>query len=145
MPRMYRAMTRDEDGKPLIGATARTLGVRIRPEREAGGDIPIVEGFVTSGTGGMSVSPEWWLLPVWRIPRRYDILGKGFVGQGKVEDACWRMGDGSFTDGTVSDRLRLSVDKPTHGTLQPSERMHIDEYQAALAETRDSWIEEPGT
>jgi hypothetical protein len=142
---MYRAMTRDDDGKPLIGATARSLGVRIRPEGEAGGDIPVVAGFVRSGTGGMSVAPEWWHLPVWRIPKRYDMAWLGRVARGKNEDACWHMGDGSFTDGMVSERLELIVDEPTHGTVQPSNSMHLDEFQGALAETRDSWIEEPWT
>jgi len=43
-----------DNGRPLIGPTARALGVRV-PD-----DILVNEGkMVQPGTGGMSVSPTW--------------------------------------------------------------------------------------
>jgi hypothetical protein len=142
MPRMYRVMTPDEDGKPKIGATARTLGVRPQIDGLGLGDIPVREGSVAPGTGGMSVAPQLQDLPLWRIPRRYALPGKGMVGTGKYEDSCWWMGDGLFRNEVISDRLNLVVDSPTHGEVQPSSSMLLEAYQTALSTTRDSWSEE---
>jgi len=91
----------------------------------------------------MSVSPVWWFLPLWRIPSRYDIPGKGRVGTGNDNDFCWRLGLGGFELANVSDRLRLAPDSATHGTVQPAEWMRLEEYQEVLAETRDCWTQEP--
>jgi hypothetical protein len=136
-------MTRDEDGRPKVGETARTLGARPYAWDEPQRDIPVVAGSVRPGTGGMSVAPTLEDLPIYRIPKRYDVPGRGYAGSGKVEDSCWIMGDGPFEIASVSDGLRLVPDSRTHGTVQPSLTMSWVDYQGFLAATRLSWAEIP--
>jgi hypothetical protein len=123
-------MARDRD-RPRIGATARDLGVRVP------GDIPVRDGRVSPGTGGMSVAPAWRALPPFRIPRRLIHLAPDAAG--KDEDACWRMGEGPFEEASVAESLTLRPDRPTHGVVEPSEAMPLERYQDALAATRDRW------
>jgi hypothetical protein len=139
MPRVYRAMLADGD-RPQVGPTALTLGVRLPPDEHA--DLAVTaEGMVEPRTGGMSVSPAWRLLPVHRIPRR--LRDRFPRATGKNSFFLWRMGDGPFTEGPFADRLlfRPDPDKPTkHGFVEPEARVSADEYQAALAATRDQWM-----
>ena len=67
MPLIYRAMRRDfRDGKPLVGDSAATLGVRLPPDKHF--DIPVeADGTVMPLTKGMSVAPNWRSLPRHRI------------------------------------------------------------------------------
>jgi hypothetical protein len=105
-------------------------------------DITVGEdGMVEPYTGGMSVAPEWRLLPVHRIPRR--LRAKFPQAAGKNAVILWRMGDGLFSPGPFADRLQFRPDpvKPgSHGLIEPATRMPDTEYQRALAETRDQWI-----
>ena len=66
MPLVYRSMAVDGD-KPMIGSTARTLGVR--PGDGPHDGISVDErGNVSPNTGGMSVAPAWRDLESHRIP-----------------------------------------------------------------------------
>jgi hypothetical protein len=141
MPLIYRAMTRDNDGRPKVGTTARTLGVRLPPDPKP--DItPDSNGVVRPGTGGMSVAPAWRRLPLYRIPRRLRHLVP--QAHGKDEDACWTMGDGPFADGTLAAGLALRVDSARHGLVEPDGEMTVEAYQEALAATRDHWTVDEG-
>ena len=137
MPRVYRSMT-VVDSKPMIGRTARSLG--IRPNE----DIPVQEdGAVFSETGGMSVAPAWRDLPGHRIPKRLRAEGADDAS-GSNADACWTMGDGDFTDAPFTASLVLRVDRyedfrPVHGTVQPTIKMMLEEYESALAATQGQW------
>jgi hypothetical protein len=131
MPLIFRSMIRDGD-HPKIGPTAKTLGARIP------GDIPEEDGLVAPGTGGMSVSRSWRDLPAWRIPIRFIHLEPNAAGK-QSDVSLWRMGDGPFEKGEVSDKLRLRPDSPKHALVEPSGPMPSEVYQDALAATRDSW------
>lgn len=125
-------MTRDGE-KPLVAPTARGLGVR------PGTDIMISNsGDVSLGTGGMSVAPDWKLLPPWRIPRRLAHIVP--QARGRNEDACWRLGYYEIVSGLVGKQLQLVSDGATHGVIEPAFDMPFDSYQAALASTKDEWI-----
>lgn len=129
-------MTRDGD-KPKIGPTARTLGVRVPPNPHV--DIQVnADGTVEPGRGGMSVSPDVQSLPKSRVSPRYKRMKPN--AHGPYGDVCWRMGDGPFADGNVSDRLVLRVDSSDHGVIEPAYQMPVGEYQQALAATEDAWI-----
>ena len=130
MPRIYRSMARDGDF-PKIGPTAQTLGARVP------GDIPEQGGIVQPGTGGISVSPSWRNLPTWRIPKRLIHLVAGASGKDTLH--CWCMGEGPFVSGAISVGLQLRKDGPSHALVEPSGAMTVDEYQARLAETQESW------
>jgi hypothetical protein len=117
---VYRAMREDPAGGPVVGPTARTLGVR------PGVDIPVVAGQVQPNTGGMSVAvdrPEN-LHPLRRPP--------AYGGSGK--DPVW----GLLIDQLGGD-LQFRQDTPTHGLVEPERVMSLDEYQQALEATQPLW------
>ncbi len=126
--RVYRAMKEDQNGKPVVGATARTLGIR------TGVDVAVVGGQVLPGHGGMSVSVgDPRNLPAHRRPT-------GFGGTGK--DPVWEA-DVSV----LGSDLQFVQDSPTHGTIQPTRPMSPDEFEKVLAATMDDWkkVKEDGT
>jgi hypothetical protein len=136
MPTIYRSMLAEE-GKPKIGCSATSLGVRVPPDKNS--DVPVdADGTVQPNTGGMSVSPGWRSLPVWRIPRR--LRGKIEGASGSPKLFCWRMGTGPFVEDAVAEDLVLKPDSATHGTVQPERPMALSVYQGALANTRDQWV-----
>lgn len=92
--------------------------------------IPVFSGQVRPNTGGMSVAPDQPdnLHPMRRRP--------AYGGQGK--DPVWRVSaDMLGTD------LQYRQDSPTHGLVEPSRAMSLDEFQAALAQTRTMWKKAP--
>jgi hypothetical protein len=121
--RLYRGMT-DADGLPLTGTSGRTLGARPGPGR--GTDIPVVDGNVQPGQGGMSVAPDHPLnLPPHRRPSKYDGTGN---------DPVWEINEGE-----LGPRLKFDQDSPGHGTIQPNAQMTWAEYLEALYETANRW------
>ncbi len=117
---LYRAM-REQNGMPEIGPSARSLGVRPNV------DIPVENGMVKPGTGGMSVAPYSPLnLPRHRRPPEYGGIGK---------DPVWEISLEQLTD----RRLIYHQDSPTHGMIEPAMEMTLEDYEQALAETESSW------
>jgi hypothetical protein len=117
---VYRAMREDPAGGPIVGPTARTLGVRPQV------DLPVAAGFVHPKTGGMSVAvdrPEN-LHPLRRPPR--------YGGSGK--DPVW-----SISVDQLGPDLQFRQDSAIHGLIEPSRTMALDEYQQALADTKLFW------
>jgi hypothetical protein len=118
----FRSMQVAEDGTPLTGATARTLG--IRP-----GEIPTDEGgMVRPGTGGMSVAPD---SPYNLQPHRLPVA---MGGTGK--DPLWWIGE---SDLGPSLSYRADPELAGHGFVEPSGPMSLEEYIAALESTAGSW------
>jgi hypothetical protein len=133
---IYRSMIIDGEC-PAVGPTAKTLGVRIPPAESA--DIPVdSNGNVSPNTGGMSVAPEWRTLLFYQIPKRLRHFAPGATGNDKL--ACWRLGESQFADGPVADGLKLRINSPKHGTIEPVEVVPIETFQADLAATRDRWV-----
>lgn len=117
-------MEEDGEGRPRVGATARRLGVR------SGWDIPFDdEEQVEPFTGGMSVtpnSPEG--LPFFRLPAGYGGTGK---------DPLWAIDSDALGDGLVYRPDDASPE--THGFIEPSRGMRLDEFEDLLALTRNGW------
>jgi hypothetical protein len=93
---------------------------------------------VTNGRG-MSVAAHWRHLPTHRIPERLD---DGVLGaSGKNSDACWRMGDGAFVPGRVTEQLALALKghDPKRANVAPGARVSLAAFQANLAATRSAW------
>lgn len=110
----------EDDGKPKVGESARTLGVR--PDV----DIPVdANGIVHPNTGGMSVSPSPDALPTHRKPLEFGGTGK---------DPIWTIN----TNDLGAD-LTYVPDSPGHGTIQPTKPMSFEDYQKALADTNINW------
>ena len=133
MALIYRVM--EQDGEyPMVGDTSNRLGVR------AGTDLAVDEhGSVRPGKGGMSVAPEWKLLPYFLIPKRLRPLVP--AARGTNARRCWKMGEGLFEPGDVAEGLTLRPDRPGHGVVEPRELTSLGAFQAALAATRESWTD----
>lgn len=136
IPKMFRAMTPD-GAEPKIGRTRRCLGVVLGPRPK--GDIePDARGEVHPATGGMSVAPTWADLPSWRVPQRLSSKIRGATGPNA--DQIWSLGTQSFTDAAITADLRLRVDRPGHGNVEPDARCALHTFETNLGGTRPSWV-----
>ena len=128
---MFRAMKKADDRLPVLGRTARTLGVRVSAVGAVREDPPEFDVY-PDATG--DVAPGWGLsvamddpggLPRHRKPRS---LG----GEGR--DPVF-----SLPVGAVGNVLNVHEDRPPHALIEPASSCSLTEYEAALAETRPSW------
>jgi hypothetical protein len=132
-----------EGGRPQIGNGGYFLGVRIGSADND--DInPDENGFVQPGQGGMSVSSSLDALPSHRLPRRLREKYPQRIPDARAPNSvhCWHMGNGDFASGPLVDGLclRLDPDMPnTHAFVEPDGRMHLKDYEAALANTQGQW------
>jgi hypothetical protein len=117
----------DVDGKPLVGKRRNMLGVRPfdpnnkDPRRKF--DVAAVNGGdpVLPGTKrGLSVSETTAKL----VPAS--------------NEAIWEIDSDDLLP-----YLRPVPDRPPHNVIEPMAPMTLDEYQAALIATRDSWVRIP--
>jgi hypothetical protein len=120
-------MKESADGKPVVGRSARELGVRTGTA--ANPDVPAIDDgdIVSPWQGGMSVAPDDPL----HLLRHRRPASLGGVGQ----DAVWYI----ETDDLPVD-LQFRQDTPTHGLIEPARSMTLKEYENALASTRQDWI-----
>ena len=86
---------------------------------------------------GMSVAPAWRRLPAFLIPER--LKDKAPKARGDDRLRVWRHGEGAFVNCAINAQLTLSRTTSKHGEVEPTQRIPLDEYQAALAATRDDW------
>jgi hypothetical protein len=121
---LYRAMRDDPAGGPLVGPTARTLGVR--PSI----DIAMTAGVVQPNTGGLSVAPD-------RPDNLHPLRRPAALG-GSGKDPVWFIPAAS-----LGADLQYRQDSPTHGLLEPIRTMRIDELQRALEATKPQWRKLP--
>jgi hypothetical protein len=121
---VYRAMREDSAGSPVVGPTARTLGVRPQV------DIAVVAGQVQPNTGGMSVAPDRPenLHPLRRPPN--------YGGTGKDPVWCLRADQ-------IGADLQFRQDSATHGLIEPARLMSLDEFQRRLEDTKHLWTRLP--
>ena len=138
MPTVFRTMKRADDGLPLVGSNAKELSVRVPPNPNSDIDLDTSEQVILNGRG-LSVAENWRHLLSHLIPKRLKTLFPGAAGPDTL--TCYRMGTGGFATGAVSDDLDLVLKSrnPRAGNLVPSRMMHRDQFQAALAATRNEW------
>jgi hypothetical protein len=128
MTQLFRAMKEEDDGMPETGPSARTLGAR------PGIDVPSVDpnDVISPGQGGLSVSPDDPLgLPVHRRPPELQGTGK---------DPVWSLAVSDLGPDLI---YRPDPKRPDHGFIEPARPMSLDEFQRALAQTRDLWQKVP--
>ncbi|WP_277751459.1 RHS repeat domain-containing protein, partial [Pectobacterium polonicum] len=119
LEKIVRGMTND-NGSPKVGPSARELGAR------PGTDIKVdANGNVHPNSGGVSVSPNTDGLPNHRKPPEFGGTGK---------DPVWELDTSD-----LGKDLKHVPDSRTHGTIQPSRTMSVEEYQRALASTKGKW------
>jgi hypothetical protein len=138
MPKIYRSMKEDADGRPVIEQTNKGLGVRAAPGSKLL-DVDLdQDGKVFLNGKGMSVAPTWRELPPHLVSRRLKERFPDAIGSQLLR--CFTMGNGPFQNGPVADRLDLICDKPKHGVVAPRLLDSLDQFQADLASTRDDWM-----
>ena len=124
--KLFRAMRKDDEGKPRCGSESNMLGVR------PGVDIqPNEAARVDGGQGGLSVTPDDpKLLPPHVRPTR-------FGGRGKLPVFELPM---SSLEALLA--YRPDPERPErHGFIEPGTPMHLNDFQSALAATREAWKE----
>jgi len=130
MPRVFRVMMKDADGKPTIADDAG-LGVRL------GVDIrQDAQGNAIRENKGMSVFEHWKDLPFNRKPRR---LG----GRGDDTTFCFRLGDGPVVSGQLANGLDLLIPmgkNPKHGGVRPQQLVPLATFRADIEATRNDWV-----
>lgn len=131
MPLVYRAMKKDQEGLPKVEQSASGLGIR------PGIDVDIVEGHVEANGKGMSVSPSWQSISIFRIPKRLRDKVPG--ARGSNNTFCFRYGSGPFQASPIANGLDLVPDSPTHGCMAPTQPVPLTTYESDLAATRDGW------
>jgi hypothetical protein len=128
---MFRAMKKADDYLPVLGRTARTLGVRVSaagavPEDSPDFDVyPDAASHVTPGRGLSVAMDNPGGLPRHRKPRS---LG----GEGR--DPVF-----SLPLSAVGKVLNVNEDRPPHALIEPASPCSLADYEAALAGTRQSW------
>ena len=73
------------------------------------------------------------------IPERLAAIRPGAAGKNYL--TCYRFGTGVFEAGTVNDDLEVCL-KPGQddsGNIAPTRLMTIEQFQQALAATREDW------
>jgi hypothetical protein len=116
------------DGLPEIGERGRYLGVRPGVDVLVGAD-----GFVEpyqpgAKPQGLSVSPP----PASNLPRHRRPLEFGGTGS----DPIFELETEDLPEGLA---YRPDPDDPGHGLIGPARRMGLEEYRAAILETRVLW------
>jgi hypothetical protein len=114
-------MREDPTGGPMVGASARTLGVRPQV------DIPVVGGQVSPNAGGMSVAPD--------RPENLHPLRRPPTYGGSGKDPVWYID----IDWLGGGDLQFRQDSTTHGLIEPALNMSLDDLQQALGATRVYW------
>ncbi len=125
--KLYRAMRTAADGLPEVGPTARTLGVRTgdrAPHHDVAAILPT--DTVAPDAGGMSVAPN----DPANLPKNRRPASMGGTGS----DPVWEIDDSE-----LGAELRFSQDSVTHGVIEVKDETTLDEYEHALAATRDKW------
>jgi hypothetical protein len=123
---LFRSMKEDADGAPAVGASGRLLGVR--PGNAATPDVLAAAStdLVGPGQGGMSVAPGDPLYL--QRHRRPPSLG------GTGQDPVW-----CIEEDDLGPDLIFRQDRVTHGVIEASRTMTLQELQDALAATRSRW------
>jgi hypothetical protein len=131
MPTVFHSMRLDaNDGMPLRGQSATTLGIR-----QGDFDIDPVTTMVTKNGKGTSVSPSCGQLPQSLRLRKFA------GGLGGKNLFCFKLGTGTWQAGIVAPGLDLFPDPndPDHGFLTPEVPMLHKDLEDAMEATRPHW------
>jgi len=138
MPTLYRPMKTADDNLPVVGSSSKELGVRVPPNPHA--DVDLDENQIVKLNGrGMSVAEHWKHLPGHLVPKRLKSIFPPATGANSLK--CFKMGEGAFVEEELSTGLKLAIKpgNPHGGNVTPTEKIKIDDFQAALAATRADW------
>jgi hypothetical protein len=124
---------------PQVGHEKNMLGVTLPPADRA--DVhPDPAGMVVPGNEGLSVAPDLKSLPLGLVPERLRSKRQG--ARGPDELRLFRLGEGLFQRSDIAQELELQPTSRKHGVVRPRAAMHVDQYQARLADTKPRWNDE---
>ncbi len=142
MPIAFRPMKQDHDDLPCVADNATGLGLRAR-------DLtPDKEDQAHPGRGGMSVVScidglrrrvAKSKFPPTLVPERLHSRVPGAAGSNQLR--VFRIGEGRFERGVLTERVAIEPDIDDHGTIQPCVSMHITAFKAAIISTRPMWCD----
>ena len=128
--------------RPVVGDSATKLGVRDRDlKRNADGNAAPGKGGVSvvSSIAGLRRRLAKRLFSPSMVPQRLSDLGKVPGASGPNSLHLFRIGDGGFVFGRITEHLALAPDRDDHGTLQPALVMPYEAYKQAIVDTQDLW------
>ena len=133
--------------RPSVGDSATKLGIR---EKDL---LPDEDGNAQPGQGGMSVVSSIaglrsrvvrQLFSPNMVPQRLNDLARVPGAMGPNSLHLFRIGEGKFEQGPLTDKLNLVPDHDEHGTVQPTAMMRYMDYKQAVYDTRDLWVSGEG-
>ena len=135
MRKVHRVMKHDliDHHRPKLGTAFGCLGARVPRDIE-----PDQSMHVIPCKKGMSVMPSLDDIGPFMVPQKYAHLLEG--AKGDDSSSVWIFADRDFKTGGIAPKLLLDCTSKTHGVIGPSERMPLDTYQDALANTQREWI-----
>lgn len=116
------------DGYPVAENSAGGLGAR--PKNGDSGDIPVIEGRVSPGTGGMSTATDPMSLPPFRRPRAFDGTNDKY--------RIYAIEAVQLPEKLIA-RQDDPIKEPNHRSVEPAEEMDSDSYVAKLRASRSNW------
>jgi hypothetical protein len=129
---IYRAMIEDDDGMPLLGPKAETLGIRRNKDI-----IPDPSGMVhrpnfqPGEANGLSCAPTIGDLPLFALPQNWGGRNRRTV--------IWRIDAAEL----VPELLAVEDSDPNrptrHISIGPSLTMSFDDYVKLIEATRSKW------
>jgi hypothetical protein len=126
---LYRGMRPDPaDGMPRLENSAGGLGVRQKDGDY--GDIPVIDGRVQPGTGGMSAAIDPMSLPGFRRPKA--------LGGTNDKFRVYRI-DETQIPVELTIRQDDPIEMPDHRCVEPTLVTTFDEYVLSLQSTRSHW------
>jgi len=135
-------MKQDTDKLPHVADTATGLGVRERdlPPDDAGHAHPGQGGMsVVSCIDGLRRRVAKRKFPPTLVPERLHNRVPGAAGSNDLR--VFRIGEGRFERGVLTESVTLEPDVDDHGTMQPCVSMHITAFKAAIISTRPMWCD----
>ena len=116
-------------GRPKLGTSATTLGVRLGKDIEVD-PMGMVHrpSFASDGKNGISCAPSLKDLPPFVLPLRWGGMNRRTI--------VWRI-----ESDQLSDDLVAMQDGPTHISIGPARSMPYDDFVAAVQSTASLWVQ----
>lgn len=119
---------REENGRPKLGHSASTLGIRKGIDIEVDPDDRVHPlAVVSRGKNGMSCSPAIRLLPQFILPAKW--------GGTNPKTEVWEIAEPDLDPDLVAIQ-----DAPDHISIGPAKSMSYDEFDAAIQATAPLWV-----